>query len=126
MIDFYKQIILHLEVLMQQNDLITDIFIIKKDNKLTGFQFSNNVEKVVLRNGEYIEQGSIIELYLKAKNELGINNRSAMIKALRIVNNLTQNELAKKLGITKQEIYRWENGVKPNEMVYETILKHFE
>lgn len=48
------------------------------------------------------------------------------IKDIRIKNNLTQNELAKKLGVTYQAVSKWENGKSiPDILILKEISKMF-
>ena len=46
------------------------------------------------------------------------------IKTLRVSNNLTQNEIAKKLGITRSSVNAWEMGISVPSTMYIVELAH--
>lgn len=122
--DFYLQIVDHLEIAMKSFDLIQNVFIFKnKTNKLIGFEVSEDDEPLTAKSSDSIEIGTIIELYIEAKKNLGFSERKSMLKALRLSNQLTQTDIGRLLGRTKQEINRWENVYDPPVEIIEEITR---
>lgn len=55
------------------------------------------------------------EVIIILEEEIDVMKTSEILKSIRIKNNLTQDEMAEKLLVTRQAISRWENGeTEPN------------
>lgn len=124
--EFYNMIIKQLELLMSQNDLNTEVFIFKDNNKFVGFEFNKKNKSVTSRLSEKIEAKSIIDLYLESKKKLGFQENQIMFKALRLSNNLTLQEVANMLNKTRQEVFRWENTYNPPNEIITTLKAHID
>jgi len=66
---------------------------------------------------EYYEV-NILDLYIKINRSIGIPEECSNIKAYRLHQGLTIQELANKMSILKQNVHRWEQGTKPNDKSY--------
>lgn len=91
--ELYNMILNQLEMLMPNFDLTQDLFLIKKDGELVGYELANKDEPITAKSNEMVEYGSIIELYLEVRSNLGYKDRSSMLRAIRIANHLTQSEV---------------------------------
>lgn len=123
--NFYEQIIKHLEILIENGHMQSAVVLFYKDNKFVGFQLDLAKDKKG-RPGEEIKESIVIELYLDIKEKLGINQKSSMLKALRLNYNLSQQDLGNLIGKSRREIFRWESGVEPREENMELLLKALE
>jgi len=124
MSDYNNQLIKHLEILIEHGNLNNSIYIFKKGDQLKGFELATKEEPITIDSTETAELRNVLEFYLEIKGMLGINKLSATIKAYRLNKGLTQMELAEKIGKTKQEINRWESGVKPSQEIFDIIMLH--
>lgn len=122
--EFCEQIIKQLELLIEYGHIYDMVYLIQKNDKLIGFEFTTENEPTTIRSGEIAEHGTVLDLYVLAKSKLGINNYSAMIKAHRLNLGYTLQELADKIDKTKQELNRWESGVKPSQEIFDVIMMH--
>lgn len=116
-----------LEFIIENYDLNAEIFIFKDTkNNITGWQLANKEFPDMILENENAEIKHVLEYYLEVKSLTGINQHSAMIRALRLSKGLTQKELADILGVKRQQITKWENGVEPNQDIVEIMLEHFK
>lgn len=115
-----------LEFIIENYDLNAEIFIFKdNENNITGWQLANKEFPDMMLENENAEIKHVLEYYLEVKALTGVNQHSAMIRALRLSKGLTQKELADILGVKRQQITKWENGVEPNQDIVEIMLEHF-
>lgn len=123
-IELYQMIIQQLEILVQNFDLNTNLFIIKRNNILVGFELAENKdEPLTAKSNELVEYSTIIELYIDIRQKLGYKERSSMFRAIRLSKKLTQSDVASMLEKTKQEISRWENRYNPPQKIIDILIQ---
>jgi len=123
--EFYEKVINHLELLMKQFDLNHNIFVFKnKDNEFVGFELTEDEEPTTAKSTDTVEYGTIIELYSFSKKKLGFKDNQIMLKALRLSNDLTVQNVADLISKTRQEVSRWENTYEPPIKIIETLISN--
>lgn len=91
---------------------------------MVGYELANKDEPIKAKSNEMVEYGSIIELYLEVRSNLGYKDRSSMLRAIRIANHLTQSEVGSIVGKTRFEISRWENKFNPPKEIINKLLEN--
>lgn len=120
--ELYRMILNQLEILMPNFDLTQNLFLIKKDGELIGYELANKDEPITAKSNELVEYGSILELYLEVRDNLGFKQKSSMLRAIRIANNLTQTDVGNIVGKTRFEISRWENKFNPPQEIIDILI----